>query len=470
MKRAVALLALVLAAFVAGCSPAASIRPLYTDADLQKPIVEPRIEGEWISPNTEEPEKAGTKEEVWLRWKVTPPDKPSEPYSYYSVEFRAAKTDAGKGEEADSYDVRLVAMGDKLFFDAEFRRHTEGQLDVGPMDILGLVPAHLVGRIWVQQDFVRIALLRPDCVEDTWPAGFHRINSSNYGDDSIVITGSTQELRDFLVRNADNQKALAYAVYLCRPGTDCGARAAEDALGRTPDDDDTLDAAAKFFSGRHNYVRAATLRRRLVELDPEKITSHSDLSDALLLSRDFAGARRELEVVQKLALGDPPVTVDSMTNYAGSFYTNTAENIVWSYFLEGKYIETVNAAKSYKHDKYHFSVNPLLLRYYSLLRLGRRAEAESLVKEETAEFKGSSEEHILLLDAQGRVSDRYLRSDQKTEASLRFSFFAGLHDIATGQPDRARDHFEYVVSEHGGSVLALAAQIELERLGPKLKK
>jgi hypothetical protein len=226
MKHALGALALATAALASGCSPVTSIRPLYTDAELQKPVVEPRIAGEWISPNTEEPEKARTDEEVWLRWKIAPADKPEASYSYYSVEFRPAKPDPGKGEEASSYEVRLVAIGDKLFFDAEFRSQTEGHVDVGRTDILGLVPAHVVGRLWVQQDFVRIALLKPDWVEDHWPVGSHRFDSPSFaGDDSIVITDSTQELRDFLVRNADNQRALAYAVYLWRPGTDCGARA-----------------------------------------------------------------------------------------------------------------------------------------------------------------------------------------------------------------------------------------------------
>ena len=158
MKRVLAVLAVALAVLISGCSPVASIRPLYTNDDLKKPVVEPRIEGEWVSPNSEEPEKAAAGE-MWVRWKITTPEKPDAPCSTYSAEFRLAKPDPQEGDAASSYDVRLVAIGDKLFFDAEFSKHSQDQLSIGPEDVLGLVPAHVVGRIWVQQDFLRIALL-----------------------------------------------------------------------------------------------------------------------------------------------------------------------------------------------------------------------------------------------------------------------------------------------------------------------
>jgi tetratricopeptide (TPR) repeat protein len=466
MKLALAVFAVTPAILVSGCSPVASIRPLYTDADLQKPIVEPRIEGEWVSPNTEETEKAAAGE-MWLRWKITSPEKPDAPYNTYSAEFRLAKPDPQEGDEASSYAVRLVAMGDKLFFDAEFHKHTKGQLSIGRLDALGLVPAHIVGRIWVQQDFLRIALLRPDWVEKNWPAGIHSFSSSEYGDDDTVITGSTQELRDFLARNADNPKALAYTAYLCRPGTDCANRAAEDALSRSPDDDEVLEAASKFFFARHCYARAATLRRHRVELDPKDFTRHIDLSDALFLSLDFAGARRELAEVLELAQGDHP----KPTGYdAQSAYARAIQDIVWSYFLEGKYAEAVSAAKSCKPGEKHYSVSPVLLSYFSLLRLGRREAAESLLNDEIAKFSGSAEEHILLLDARGRVSEGFSYSDPNSEALRRTAFFGGLRDIAIGRLDTARVHLDYAASEHSDSVIALAARIELERLRPEPKK
>lgn len=115
-------------------------------------------------------------------------------------------------------------------------------------------------------------------------------------------------------------------------------------------------------------------------------------------------------------------------------------------------------------------MSPVLLSYFSLLRLGRREAAESLLKDESARFKGSAEEHALLLDAEGRVSDGFPCSDPKSEALRRASFFGGLRDIVIGRPDTARVHLGYAASEDGSSVIALAARIELERLEPKAKK
>jgi hypothetical protein len=471
MKLVLAVWVLAPAALVSGCSPATSIRPLYTEEDLKKPVVEPRIEGEWISPNTEEPEKAGTDEELWLRWKIAPPEKAGETYSTYTVEFRPAKPDSGKEEEVSSYNVRLVPIGDKLFFDADFRNGSQGNHAVGRSDFLGLTPAHVVGRMWVQQDFLRVALLEGDWVKDNSPETFREIvNYSKYSDD-VTITGSTKELREFLVRNADNEKALADVVYLCRPGTDCATRAAEDALARSPDADQVLEKASQFFFARHNYARAATLRWHRVELDPMDITRHSDLSDTLLCSRDFAGARRELAQVQELALRGNAKPPDYN---AQSIYARANEDVVWSYFLEGKYADAVsaavNATKSCKPGEKPCSVSPILLSYFSLLRLGRREVAESLLKDESARFRGSAEEHALLLNAEGRVSESFPYSDSKSEELQRYSFFGGLRDVAIGRPDTAKVHLGFAASEDSTSVIALAARIELERLDPKAKK
>lgn len=460
MKLAPTIPALMLATVFSGCAPAVSLRPLYTDADLQKPIVEPRIEGEWISPDTD---KVGTDEELWLKWKIQPTNPQNQAYSRYSVELHSANQ--GKSdEEGFSYGVRLVAIGDKLFFDAELSSHTQGQTAEDPTDFLGLVPAHVVGRIWVQKDFLRIALLDSQWVKKNSPESFREES----GDNSILM-GSTQEVRDFLVRNANNPKALALAIYLCRLGTDCSTQAAEDALQRTPDDEGVLDASSKVFFARGNYARVVALRRKQAERDPENLSHHADLSEALLFHREFGEARRELDAVEKLVLKDPPKQTDSQSNNFESAYARAAEDIVWSYFLEGEYAEAFNAAKRYKADKAHYSVNPILLGYYSLRRLGRSTAAESFLKEEAAKFSGPAEEHILLLDAQGRVAEGFAYADPKNqalpEALRRKSFFGGLRDLAEGQPDKARLHLRDAASEHSQSVVDLAAKIELERLG-----
>ena len=135
MRIVIAVLALALAAVLSGCAPAVSIRPLYTDEDLKHPIVEQRVKGEWISPDLD---KLGTDDEIMFKWKIAPPELPGDPSgasnSAYHVAFRAGKPDPEKGDQAYSYDVRLIATGDKLFFDAEVAASAEGQVKTRPDD------------------------------------------------------------------------------------------------------------------------------------------------------------------------------------------------------------------------------------------------------------------------------------------------------------------------------------------------
>jgi hypothetical protein len=208
-----------------------------------------------------------------------------------------------------------------------------------------------------------------------------------------------------------------------------------------------------------------------LELNPQDVSVRAKLCRALLYKRDFAAARVEFAAAQKSAVEQSAsANTDRQKDLFGDAAAEASEGAVWSYFLERDYAGTVSAAANYKPTQKHVSVNSLLLSYFSLLRLGRQAEAESLLRKESAKFTGSAEEHVLLLQAQGRVTEGFPYSDPKSEASRRALFFDGLHDIATGHPDAARRHLGYIPSEPSDSVFTLAAKMELERLGPPPKK
>lgn len=454
MKLTLVVFALMLAAFASGCSPAVSVRPLYTNADLKKPILDPRIEGEWISPN---PDKAGTDEELWLKWKITPPTEPLGSYSTYSVELRPVKPERDKGEPVTRYDARLVSIEDKLFFDATVNDYVEGQVKLNPGEPLGLAPTHVVGRIWVQQDFLRMALLNSEWVKDNSPASFQEYISLDDYDKVSIITAPTSELRTFLLRNSDNYEAMAYIYYLCRPGSECALRGFEEELRRRPADDEILKPAAAFFLTRGNYDRAVELQRRRIELDPKDVTLPVGLGETLLLKRDFAGARRQF----------------ALSESSSPKFAYSRESIVWSYFLEGAYADVLSATANYNNSSQnHDSASPILLRYYSMLRLGRRADAETFLNEQAAKFKGRLDEHALLLIAQGRVADPGISSSSpENEDARRTLFFSALGRISRGEPGWAKFHLENVVTKApNDSFFALAAKIELERLPPPPKK
>lgn len=219
-----------LAAVFCGCTPAVSVRPLYTEADLKHPIIEPHIEGEWV--RFDEENGDGDK------WKIAHGFNDT-----YDIEFRPAKPDPQKGEEVSKYSIRLVSIGDKLFFDGQFVEWVEGQISDGG-DYPGLAPAHIIGGIWVHPDYLRMAFLDSEWIEKHSPASFQESVGHGQGEDLAIITASTQEVRDFLVRAQDEEGAI-FSIYLCRAGVDCPMRWAEDELSRLPKDEDRRDEILK---------------------------------------------------------------------------------------------------------------------------------------------------------------------------------------------------------------------------------
>jgi len=345
----------------------------------------------------------------------------------------------------------LVAMGERLFFDAQPSQSKEEKESLPA----GLVPLHLVGPLWVEQDFMRIALLEPKWVDENLSENLRAAS-----EDEKIITSSTAELRDLVGRSSNNPKALV-TWYLCHPGTDCAARAVNDMLARAPDDDDTLREVSQFFLGRDNYVRAIAVRRHLVELNPKEASRHEELGKTLLLDREFEAARREFAVAMELT---PP-----NKNQPETF---AQEGIVWSYFLEGKFAEAVKTAASGTGTSESASANSILLGYLSLLRIGDRAAAESWLKDQVATFAGVPAGHILLLSLEGRVKEACCPAASPVDAERANSLKAAVTHIVDGDPSKVVPGIleQAVKNAPKDSLMALAARIELENLQSNVKK
>ena len=412
-----------------GCGYVGSIHPIYLDSDLNRPILDSRIEGQWISPDLD---NAGIDQIAPMRWKISR----SPQVDTYAVELRG-------GDSADDFtlfDVRLTDIDAVLFFDAEFIRN-ETATPSAPF----LVPGHMIGRIWLQQDLVRFAVLDPGWVEKHTSRSFRIVYPGGRSEDSVALTGSTEEVRKFLAQYADDAEAFARFMYLCRPGVDCKLMAVEDLLEWCRPEDDVLDYAAEVFSVRGMHARAVSLRRQRVESDPRDVDRWFELGDAHLLNRDFASARDAFAAAKRL---DAAGAADRAT-------IGTA----WSYFLEGSYASVLLTLNAYAPPRDNPYADAILLAYFSRARLGSRARAESGLRASAGAFVGGTTEHLLLLRAQQRLTDR------ATEG--RAAFFEGLAELVAGRPERARQLPQIAASTKDDSTIALAARIELERLASR---
>jgi tetratricopeptide (TPR) repeat protein len=436
--RCARLIPLVLAVALTGCAPAVVVRPLYNEKE--KAPVDKRIEGDWVNMDIDH---SGTKDIIDGHWTVGRYNE----YGGYSVIIVVPPDTDGEKEETElEYEVRLLPIGDKLFFDAEFYCKKFGPRKICLDDMgLGVISGHIVGRLWIQQDFIRMAFLDSDWVRNKTS---EKLWVDLGGDSHITaITAPAEDVQALLVREADDVEAFKNAVSLCRPGVPCAARAAEEELSRYPKDSIMIDEVAELYLRQGNYVRAIELRRRNVELEPKITNNRLNLVEALLLNREFEAARREAATTGKAE----PLSLDLVCSY-----------IARSYFFEGKYDDAVKTTADCPPRRLTFS-KEILFDYFALLRLGRTTDARAMLEKETAALHGLWGEHALLLEFQGRLYGE-LPAFPK-EAAFRRSLFQAMQWTAKGESAKATAVLqELVKTGDRDSLDYLAAQIEFERL------
>ncbi len=431
---------------LAACSPAVVLRPLY-DSKYTAPA-DPRIEGKWVTPDLDE---SGTQDEVQVQWTVESYST-TDGHSYF-VDARFFRNEEKTAEAEPSYSVKLLPIEGKLFFDAEYSSEKFGASSVdtdgmGP----GVVPGHLVGRLWIQQDFLRVALLDSGWVAEKMPEDFRvmaDLSSTGVSGTRIAaITAPAEDVRKFMVTHADDPAAFGIQMYLCRPAVPCAPRAFEDLLSRNPQEEDTIRAAAAFYLRQGNYVRGVDLLRRGVEVQPKDAQWRAALGTGLLFSRDFEAARHEFAAAQQL---DPD-------------HTLSWKEIFLSHFLEGNYVQAVNTFADFRASGKSFPAGILLLDYFSLLRLGRAAEARSVQEQVTSVYHGGTwrDDFFVPYDmafwgTAGLGSRAYSNFSEP--------LFQAMHWAAKGDRAKAAAALrDLVKAGHKDDLLYLTAKIELERL------
>jgi tetratricopeptide (TPR) repeat protein len=437
MKCALFLLLISCTVLLASCTPAVSVRPLYIEEDT--PTKEPAIEGDWISPSLEE---EGKPKPVELTWKVTP-----NAAGTYDVEVRRGGDEPDKSQVTTRYDVQLVSLNGKLFFDADFLQVAEGAHVTFREGLeLGTVPVHLPGRLIVQPDLLIIQFLFSEWVHGNAPDSFqHKVVLGK--SDVTVITGTTPELREFLLKQADNLEAFQYVRYLCRPNTDCIAKAYEYALTVSPKDQEALAALAGHYLQAGNYARASQLLQRASELKPKDTSIKNRLGTALLMDRKYEDARHAFSS----ALDIQPGNLEAQ------------QGIGWSYFLNGDFTQAAAAFNNSLGSSANTSAEPALLAYVALRKSGNVEESEVLLSKEFAEFNGPPEEQLLLLSYAGRISSFPYEISGEAAAKSRIYLLAAEGALSHGGLP-TRELWECILTGGKDSLYAAVAKLELEKL------
>jgi hypothetical protein len=312
----------------------------------------------------------------------------------------------------------------------------------------GVVPGHLVGRLWIEQDFLRVGLLDSRWVAENMPENFRVMADLGSSEKIAVITAPAEDVRKFLVTHADDSAAFAFQMYLCRPAVPCAPRAFEDLLSRHPKDEGTIRGAAGFYLRQGNYGRGVDLLRRGVEFQPKDSKWRAALGTGLLFRRDFKAARHEFATAQQL----------------DADHTLSWKEIFLSHFLEGNYEQAVITFADFRTTGASFPAEILLFDYFSLLRLGRAAEARSVREQITSVYHGGTWRDDFFVpydvDFWGTANLGYRKYADFSEP-----LFRAMHWAAKGDRARAAAALrDLVKAGHKDDLLYLTAKIELERL------
>lgn len=180
---------------MAGCVPVNSLFALYTSNDK---LFDPNLIGEW----KQTPETASDSEN--MRW-VFLRQGDSNVYKTSLVALGKRGGFLAKG--------RLVPLGNAMFVDFEADADS---IDDGETAVpFPFIESHMIGRIWIEKDKVRIHFLNDDWVKKQLKDGQLTLAHAGPANDP-VLNAPTPELRKFAVEHADDKEAFSENYELSR--------------------------------------------------------------------------------------------------------------------------------------------------------------------------------------------------------------------------------------------------------------
>jgi len=186
-----------LAVILGGCVPVISLHPLYTEKDV---ILDKKLYGTWI-------DRSGDSK---TRWEFKGTDEPKNAYQLIFTD-----EDGKKG----SFAARLVKLQNRLFLDIfpsdlPWESEDPNKMD-RPYNSLFLIPAHAFIKVDSIEPRLKLRLILESNLEKLLEENPNAVKHTNVGD-RLVLTASTKELQEFIIKYADDERVFTDQVSLSR--------------------------------------------------------------------------------------------------------------------------------------------------------------------------------------------------------------------------------------------------------------
>lgn len=183
------LAAIALAVLIAGC--VRSFYPLFTEKDL---VFNPALVGTWTdkSNNTWTFQKSGDN-----TYRLT----------YHQHEYKAFRGGPRDLGDTATFKAQLGQLRKFLFLDLYPERSTLELHLKNDLHNVHLIPAHTFFRVWLERDSLRLAMF-----DEGWLKKMIDVNGLKIPhvrtEDQIVLTASTEELQQLVLRAAEDERAF----------------------------------------------------------------------------------------------------------------------------------------------------------------------------------------------------------------------------------------------------------------------
>jgi len=193
------LLFYLLAGFLAGCIPVMSLHQLYTEEDI---VFEENLIGTWVDDSNE------------TTWQFKPSNKPPEVY-----ELIFSDSEGNKG----SFVIHLIKLENRFFLDIYPSESPCGKLNdpneaKWPYNKFFLVPAHAFVKIEALEPQLRLRLTDDEGMKKLLkehPNAIKHEMVEDY-DGTVVLTASTKELQEFVIKFSDDPRLFTDEIVLTR--------------------------------------------------------------------------------------------------------------------------------------------------------------------------------------------------------------------------------------------------------------